>query len=301
MKVLVTGAGGFIGSHTVEGLRNSGHDVVCTDFTDSRWIKDIVRLDITKAEDITNFVAREKPDVVFHSAGKINKQGGIDIPLEDLMVNVGGTINVLEGMRKYGCKKIVFTSSGGTLYGDTLSQPAKEGHKKEPMSPYALNKILSEEYITLYNRLYGIEYVILRYTRVYGPRQYTGSSQGVPIIFIDNILKGIRPKIYGDGSQTRDFIYISDVVSANLSALSWRNEIVNIGTQTEVSILEVLNIIEKILGSNTEPEFLSERKADLRRVLLDITHAKELGWEPKVEIEEGLKKTVEWYKSELGI
>lgn len=301
MKVLVTGAGGFIGSHTVDGLRDSGHEVVCTDFTDSRWVKDIVKLNITKAEDVPKIFASEKPDVVFHSAGRINKQGGIDIPLEDLMVNVGGTINVLEGMRKSGCKKIVFTSSGGTLYGDTINQPAKEGHKKEPVSPYALNKILSEEYITLYNRLYGIEYVILRYTRVYGPRQYTGSSQGVPIIFIDNILKGIRPKIYGDGSQTRDFVYISDAVSANLSALSWKNEIVNIGTQTEISILEVLNIIKKILGSNTEPVFLSERKADLRRVLLDITHAKELGWKPKVEIEEGLKKTVEWYKSELGI
>lgn len=300
MRILVTGAGGFIGSHTVEGFRSAGHEVISTDYTDSKWIGDIIKLDIADAANVTKVLETYKPDVVFHCAGKINKAGGLEMPYEDLMVNLGGTVNILEAMRKTGCKKIIFTSSGGTLYGDIANQPASEDHEKEPISPYALNKILSEEYIKLYNRLYNIDFVILRYTRVYGPRQYTVGSQGVPTIFIDNLLKGVIPTIYGDGKQTRDFVYISDVVEANIRALSWKNETVNIGTQTEVSILEVLEIIKKILGSDIEPIFLHERKSDLKRVLLDITRAKSLGWEPKVGVEEGLRKTVEWYKTESG-
>jgi len=300
MKISVTGSGGFIGSHSVEGFRNKSYEVIPLGIIDSKWIRDIIKADITNSEDIKRVLLLERPDVVFHCAGKVNRAGGLDVPFEDLMVNVGGTINILEGMRKIDCNKIIFTSSS-TLYGDTHYQSAKETHKKTPLLPYSLNKLLSEEYIKFYSRLYGIKYVILRYARVYGPRQYHNATKGVPTIFIDDILRGERPKVYGDGSQTRDFVYISDVVEANIMALSWENKTVNIATQTEVSALELLNIIKRILKSDIEPEFLPKRKYDLERFLVDISLAKELGWKPKVSLEEGLTETINWYRSEMGL
>ncbi|AEF97183.1 SDR family oxidoreductase [Methanotorris igneus] len=305
MKILVTGGAGFIGSHIVDELIKNGHEVVILDNLVTGNKNNIN----PKAEfvegDITNKNLDEKIDfqdidVVIHQAAQINVRKSVEDPIYDGDVNVLGTLNILENMRRYDVKKIIYASSGGAVYGEPEYLPVDENHPIAPLSPYGLSKYCGEEYIKLYNRLYGIEYCILRYSNVYGERQDPRGEAGVISIFIDRILNNKNPIIFGDGNQTRDFVYVKDVARANLMALDWKNEIVNIGTGKETSVNELFKIIADELNYEDKPIYDKPREGEVRRIYLDIKKAEMLGWKPEVDLKEGIKRVVNWMKQMQG-
>ncbi|EHP87444.1 SDR family oxidoreductase [Methanotorris formicicus] len=302
MKVLVTGGAGFIGSHIVDELIKNGYEVVILDNLITGNRKNIN----PKAEfvegDITNKNLDEKInfhdiDVVIHQAAQINVRKSVENPIYDGDVNVLGTLNILENTRKYNVKKIIYASSGGAVYGEPEYLPVDENHPVVPLSPYGLSKYCGEEYIKLYNRLYGIEYCILRYSNVYGERQDPRGEAGVISIFIDRILNNKNPIIFGDGNQTRDFVYVRDVAKANLMALNWKNEVVNIGTGKETSVNELFKIIANELNYKDKAIYDDPREGEVRRIYLDIKKAEMLGWKPEVDLKEGIKRVVNWMRT----
>ncbi len=302
MRILVTGGAGFIGSNIVDKLLENDHDVVVLDNLATGNIENIKDKNVEYIADsiLDDNLNLSDIDVVIHHAAQINVRTSVDKPIYDGDVNILGTINILEKMRKYDVKKIIFASSGGAVYGEPQYLPVDEKHPINPMSPYGLSKFCGEEYIKLYSRLYGIKYAILRYSNVYGERQDPRGEAGVISIFIDKILNNERPTIFGDGTQTRDFVYVGDVCDANLMALKWKNnETVNIGTSNETSINKLFNIIAKELNFKETPIYDKPREGEVYRISLNIDRAKELGWEPKVSLEEGIKRTINWAKSNL--
>ncbi len=300
--ILVTGGAGFVGSHLVDRLIKEGYDVVVLDNLSTGSRENVnpkakfVRVDI-RSEDLDKLINYNDIEIVFHLAAQINVRRSVENPTYDGDINILGTINILELMRKYDINKIIFASSGGAVYGEPIYLPVDERHPIKPLSPYGLSKYVGEEYIKLYNRLYGIEYSILRYANVYGERQNPKGEAGVISIFVNKMLKGERPTIYGDGNQTRDFVYVGDVVDANILAMTWKNEIVNIGTGKETSVNEIFNVIRSILGFKKDPIYTSPRPGEVRRIYLDISKARSLGWEPKVDLHEGIRRVVEWMKN----
>jgi UDP-glucose 4-epimerase len=301
MKVLVTGGAGFIGSHIVDELVKNGYGVVVVDNLVT-GNKNNINPKVEFVEgDITNKNLDEKInfqeiDVVIHQAAQINVRKSVENPIYDGDINVLGTLNILENMRKYDVKKIIYASSGGAVYGEPKHLPVDENHPIAPLSPYGLSKYCGEEYIKLYNRLYGIEYCILRYSNVYGERQDPRGEAGVISIFIDRILNNESPVIFGDGNQTRDFVYVGDVARANLMAFDWKNEIVNIGTGKETSVNELFKVIADELNYKDKPIYDKPREGEVRRIYLDIKKAEKLGWKPEIDLKEGIKRVVGWMK-----
>ncbi|BAP63283.1 NAD-dependent epimerase/dehydratase family protein [Methanococcus maripaludis] len=291
MKILVTGGAGFIGSHIVDILIENGHDVSILDNLSTGNEKNInksakfINGDILdKNLDLTGF------DCVIHEAAQINVRTSVENPAFDGNINILGTINILEKIKEYNVKKIIFSSSGGAVYGEPEYLPVDEKHSLKPLSPYGLSKFCAEEYIKLYGRLYGIEYCILRYSNVYGERQDPLGEAGVISIFIDKMKKGESPVIYGDGNQTRDFVNVNDVAKANLMALNWKNDIVNIGSGKETSVNELFKIISSEIGFDKDPIYEKERDGEVYRIYIDYEKAKSLGWMPEVELKNGIKE-----------
>jgi len=290
LKILVTGGAGFIGSHIVDILIENGHDVSILDNLSTGSEKNLnssakfIKGDILdKNLNLTGF------DCVIHEAAQINVRKSVEDPVFDANINILGTINILEKMKEYGIKKIIFSSSGGAVYGEPVYLPVDEKHSVNPLSPYGLSKFCAEEYIKLYNRLYGIEYCILRYSNVYGERQDPLGEAGVISIFIDKMKKGEIPVIYGNGNQTRDFVNVKDVARANLMALDWKNEIVNIGSGNETSVNELFNIISSEVGFDKNPIYEKEREGEVYRIYIDYSKARGLGWKPEVKLTHGIK------------
>ncbi|MBG0768695.1 NAD-dependent epimerase/dehydratase family protein [Methanococcus maripaludis] len=291
MKILVTGGAGFIGSHIVDILIENGHDVSILDNLSTGNEKNLnskakfIKGDILdKNLDLTGF------ECVIHEAAQINVRTSVEDPVFDANINVLGTVNILEKIKEYAVKKIIFSSSGGAVYGEPEYLPVGEKHSVKPLSPYGLSKFCAEEYIKLYNRLYNIEYCILRYSNVYGERQDPLGEAGVISIFIDKMKKGESPVIYGDGNQTRDFVNVNDVAKANLMALDWKNDIVNIGSGKETSVNELFKIIASETGFNKDPTYEKEREGEVYRIYIDYEKAKSLGWMPEVELKNGIKE-----------
>ena len=299
VKVLITGGAGFIGSHVVDKYLDNDYEVVVLDNLSTGNLKNLNNKDIEfiNKDICDDDLNLEDIDIVIHHAAQINVRTSVEKPVYDGNINVLGTLNILEKMRKYDVKKIIFASSGGAVYGEPQYMPVDEKHPVAPMSPYGLSKFCGEEYIKLYNRLYGIEYTILRYANVFGERQDPMGEAGVISIFIDKIMNNQRPTIFGDGNQTRDFVYVGDVANANLMALNWKNEIVNIGTGKETSVNELYNVIANELNYNYKPIYDKPREGEVYRIALNINKAGELGWKPTVDLKEGIKRTVEWMKS----
>jgi len=308
-KVLVTGGAGFVGSHLSETLINKGCRVRILDnfMTGHREnISHLLKLDSVEfiEGDIRDpqscLKAADEVDIVFHEAAQINPVRAVEHPLFDFDINARGTLELLEACRKKDVKKVIFASTN--VYANPKYIPIDENHPIDLLSPYAAAKLSGEAYCIVYYNTYKIETVRLRYTNVYGPRQRsTKSESGVITIFIERVLKGLRPLIFGDGEQTRDFVYVSDVVQANiLAAESTRSqgEVFNIGFGEETSINTLANIILKIAGrEDLAPEYGPGRAADFRRCLVDITKARKvLGFNPTITLEEGLKKTIDWSK-----
>ena len=297
MKVLVTGGAGFIGSHLVDEALEEGYDVVTIDNLNNGKLENLnkdakfYKVDIVDIDNLSLVFEKEKPDYVIHLAAQISLRESLKNPIYDAEQNILGSINILECCRKFNVKKVVYASSAA-VYGFPKYLPVDEKHPINPFSPYGVSKHTVEHYLQYYHENFEIDYIILRYSNVYGERQDPLGEAGVIAIFIDKLKKGERPIIFGDGEQTRDFVYAKDVVEANLLALEkeTENKVFNISTNTETSVNELFKKIKEIMNSNINPIYKNPIK-EVRNIRLDNSLAeKELNWKPKVELNEGLKK-----------
>ena len=297
MTVLVTGGAGFIGSHVAEALVARGKDVVVLDDLSSGKREnlpegaELVEGDIREPQD--ELFAGVKPDVCFHLAAQADVRVSVARPEHDARINVIGTINLLEAAREHGTQ-LVFSSTGGAIYGE-CDGPAPEDAPRQPLAPYGTSKLAGEEYLATYNRLHGTKHVALRYGNVYGPRQDPHGEAGVVAIFFKRFLSGEQPKVFGDGKQTRDYVYVVDVVRATLAAAERDGGVYNVGTGRETSVVELFDLCRRVAGKgDVEPEFAPPRPGELQRSVLDVSRAvDELGWRPEHSLEEGLRETWE--------
>jgi UDP-glucose 4-epimerase len=303
MKVLVTGGAGFIGSHIVNKLIDRDYDVVVVDNMSTGTTERInpkaafYNFDIasTNLEHVMEF---EKPDFVIHHAAQIDVQSSLQDPLFDAHTNILGTINLLVQCRKLGVKKFVYASSAAA-YGDPAYLGVDEDHPIEPISFYGISKFAPEYYIKTFSKLSAMKYTILRYSNVYGIGQDPKGEGGVVSFFIDRMIQGETQVVYGDGEQTRDFIYVSDVADANVNALlHGNNTICNISSNKQITINELLEMLNLIAGTELEPMYLADRKGDIRHSYLDNSRAiRELQWKPRYSLISGLKETYRYYSS----
>lgn len=305
MNVIVTGGAGFIGSHIVDKLVDNGDKVIVIDNLSTGDINNVNDKAIFYEKDIRDkeileIFEKEKPDYVIHHAAQIDVQKSILDPVFDSDVNILGTINILECCRKCNVKKIVYASSAA-VYGDPEYLPVDEKHNVNPISYYGISKHTPEHFIKTYAHLYNIKYTILRYANVYGIRQDPKGEGGVVSIFMDMMLKGKNPTIFGDGKHSRDFIYVKDIADANILALyNGDNEILNIGTGQKTTIEELFNVMNDIIGNNLKVLYGPERKGDIVHSYYNISEAKnKLNWKPNYSIRDGLKLTIEYYKDKI--
>lgn len=303
MKILITGGAGFIGSNVVDGYISLGHEVAIIDnfLTGKRENVNIsakLYEGDLRDKDFVNFVLGDfGPDIVNHHGAHIDVRKAVEMPLLDAEINVLGSINLFNASVKNRVKRIIFASTGGALYGEPKTLPAKEDIPVNPLSPYGVSKYCAENYLNYFKKLYGIERVILRYANVYGPRQDPLGEAGVVAIFTGRILNNEKPIIYGDGNQTRDYIYVEDVVKANILALDGKEGTYNIGTSIETSVNDLLKMFSKIINKEIQPLYLPPRIGEVQRISLDVSKAKEeLGFMPEFSLEDGINKTIEWYK-----
>ena len=300
MAVVVTGGAGFIGSHVVEAVVARGEDVVVVDNLSSGKrgnLPDSVELVEQDIRDgLGDLFTRVKPTVCFHLAAQIDVRVSVSQPDFDADVNVLGTVRVLEAARGQGTK-VVFSSTGGAIYGE-CEAPAPEDAPRRPIAPYGTSKLAAEEYLSTYNRLYGTGHVSLRYGNVYGPRQDPHGEAGVVAIFFSTLLGGAAPKVFGDGAQTRDYVYVGDVARATVAAAASDGGVFNVGTGRETSVIELLGLCQQIAGTSFEPEFAPARPGELQRSVLDPSRAvDELGWRSEHSLENGLRETSEFFKA----
>jgi UDP-glucose 4-epimerase len=305
MKTLVTGGAGFIGSNLVDALLARGDEVTVLDDISTGKRENLeqalangAELELVDVRDpgaVSLLVSRTKPDVIFHLAAQIDVRKSVADPAHDARINVEGTVNVLSAAQAYGVPRVVNTSSGGAIYGEGRQIPAPEDHPVAPEAPYGLSKFCAEQYCEMFTRLHGLSTVSLRYGNVYGPRQDPLGEAGVIAIFCGKLLEGGTAIIFGSGEQTRDYVFVDDVVDSNLRAAE--SDVmgpINIGLGKEKSVLDIVEIIHGLAPDGFEPEHAAERPGEVQRIALDHTRAREeLGWDPKVELEEGLTRTLD--------
>ncbi len=302
MKILVTGGAGFIGSHVADALLAEGHEVHIMDDMSGGQSENIPaqatfhQMDICST-DVHALFAREQYDVLYHLAAQMDVRKSVADPMFDAGVNVVGFLNLMEAGRQNGLKKVVFSSTGGAIYGEPDYVPQDEAHTERPLSPYGITKLVTEKYLYFYEQSYGIQYVALRYANVYGPRQNPHGEAGVVAIFTKRMLQGGQPFINGDGLQTRDYVYVGDVVRANTAALQLTESgVFNIGTGVETDVVTLFRILNQHTNANVEEVHAEGQPGEQRRSVLSYDHAhQKLGWEPTVAIEDGLAKTVNWF------
>ena len=305
MKILVTGGAGFIGSHLVDALVDKEHEVVVIDNLSTGKKENLnsaakfYEIDISDQK-IADIFGREKFDIVFHHAAQIDLRKSVADPVFDLQVNVGGSLNLLENCVQHKVKKFIFASTGGAIYGDHEKIPTPESVVAKPTSPYGIAKLTVEHYLYYYNNVHKLDYAVLRYANVYGPRQNSKGEAGVVAIFCDKMLGGKQAVINGDGKQTRDYVYVGDVVRANLLALE--KDVCgsyNVGTGVETDVNTIFNELRKAIGAEVEEKHVESKAGEQQRSCLDWGLIKEeMGWEPKVRLEDGLKKVVEFFKKD---
>lgn len=297
MKAVVTGGAGFIGSHLVEELIKKGIEVHVLDNMTAGNLSNVHPLAVIHTEDVCSIEAKriilkEKPDVVFHLAAQADVARSINDPKYDADVNINGTINMLEACREITLKKFIFASTSG-VYGDLQKDLISEEDLTVPVSYYGLSKLTAESYIRLFNHLYGIPYTILRYGNVYGPRQTAKGEGGVVAVFLERLKKGMPLNIHGNGEQTRDFIYVKDIVQANIASIEGGNQhTVQISTTKSTSINQLLEILKQIHPSKIETLHTSTRIGDIKHSCLDNKKARQiLSWQPQFNILDGIKET----------
>ncbi|HOH60529.1 MAG TPA: NAD-dependent epimerase/dehydratase family protein [Candidatus Cloacimonadota bacterium] len=307
MKILITGAAGFIASHVADAFVEAGHDVVIVDNFRTGYPKNLnpkarfYELDVCDPR-LEYIFAKEKPDVVDHHAAQISVPLSVEDPLTDAEINVKGLINILENCVKHQVKKVIYISSGGAMYGEATEYPTSETYNPKPLSVYAINKMVGENYLYFYQKTYGLDYTVLRYANVFGPRQVSHGEAGVVSIFVEKLLAEETPtlNVYPEepDGMIRDYVYVKDVVAANLAALNkGSGEAFNIGTCIETSTRALFNEICRQMRLQIEPKKGAARKGDLRRSLLKIDKAKEeLGWEPRYTLAEGISEVIYYFK-----
>lgn len=299
MKIAVTGGAGFIASHIVDAYIGKGHEVhVLDDFSTGQRINlnpraAVHELDVTGSK-AAEWIAAVKPDILNHHAAQMDVRRSVADPAFDARVNIIGLVNLLEACKDVGVKKVIFSSSGGAVYGDREPIPANEEHPTLPLSPYGVSKLGGEFYLSYYHLAFGLPYVALRYANVYGPRQSSKGEAGVVAIFISQLLAGKSPVINGDGKQTRDYVFVGDVVRANIAALeSDYVGPVNIGTGIETDVVTICRLLRQGLESKPEALHGAAKLGEQRRSCLEVSlAARVLGWKPQVALQAGLEKTI---------
>lgn len=303
MKILVTGGAGFIGSHITDALIHRGHDVhVIDDLSGGRQEQvnpkaTFHQLDI-RDKSISELWKTHQYEVMYHLAAQMDVRKSVADPRFDADINIGGLLNLMESGRNQGLKKVVFSSTGGAIYGEPERVPQDESHTLQPLSPYGITKLCSEKYLHFYKESYGIEYVALRYGNVYGPRQNPHGEAGVVAIFCERMLDSKQPTIYGDGLQTRDYVFVTDVVAANLKALEFNgSDIFNVGTGVETNVVELFRTLRDAIAPAMVEQHAAGKPGEQKRSVLDNTKSKSvLGWAPQVEVSHGLRLVAEWFQ-----
>jgi len=303
-KILVTGGAGFIGGHLVDRLIKQGHQVIVVDNLSTGKRENLnpkakfYKTDICSPK-ISQIFQKEKLQIVFHYAAQVDVRKSVRDPVSDAKINILGTLNILNNCKKSKVKKFIFASTVG-VYGEPKTLPVKENHPLNPLAPYPISKLAIEKYLNFY-QTQGLDFVSLRCSNIYGPRQPTEIGEGgVIAIFINKILKGERPIIFGPGLQTRDFLYIDDAVETAILALKAKSgSIYNVGTNKEITINNLLKLIAKILKKNVKPIFQPLRQGEIIKSRIDFSKIKkELGWQPSHTLEEGLDETIKWFRNE---
>ena len=304
MKILITGGAGFIGSHIADKLLSIGHDVVIVDNL-STGKKEYLNpkaafyeVDVTNYDKLSEVFHREKPSIVNHHAAQVNVRLSLADPELDGRINVMGSLNVIKCAIEHGVKKIIFASTGGAIYGEPELIPVSEKAPTNPLSPYGVAKLAVEQYIRVIAGLNTLPYTILRYSNVYGPRQIVKGESGVIAVFTQRMLEEKKPVIFGDGSHTRDYVYVKDVVSANVLAMNaGAGGTYNIGTGIETDVNKVYDKLESELKTGIKPIHSDEVPGEVRHVALDCgLIRRELGWNPEYDLEKGVGETVKYYR-----
>ncbi len=308
MKALVTGGAGFIGSHVVDGYLAEGLEVVVVDDL-SRGARENVsprarfyQADIRDQAALQAVFEAEKPELINHHAAQIDVRRAVKEPIFDAECNIFGSIHLLELAVAYKVQRFIYASTGGAIYGEPKVLPASEETLVLPITPYGISKHTVEHYLSLYSILYGLPYVVLRYGNVYGPRQSSQGEAGVVAIFCEQMLQGNTPTIYGDGSKTRDYVEVSDVVRANVNALSLgEGEIFNVSSGIRTTDYGIFTAVREALHiPSFEPRYAPKRPGEVDHIGLDVSKARaRLAWQPQVELREGVKRTAEWFKKRL--
>lgn len=303
-KVLVTGGAGFIGSHIVDALVGLGHEVHILDDLSSGTrsnVPDAAVLHVmdVRAPEVSSLFEEEQFELLVHHAAQMDVRKSVTDPRYDADVNIGGLINLMEAGRKNGLKKVVFASTGGAIYGEPEYVPQDEAHTLKPLSPYGIAKLSSEKYLFFYKEQYGIEYVALRYGNVYGPRQNPHGEAGVVAIFAERMLAGESTTINGDGLQTRDYVFVRDVVAANLAAVRYAGSgVFNVGTAVETDVKTLWRVLQDLVDPSVKAVYGPGKPGEQRRSVLSFARSREaLGWEPTVDVRNGLRSTLEWFRN----
>ena len=307
MKIVVTGGAGFIGSHIVDGLLQREHEVHIIDDMSSGKPENLNpnaifhQIDIRDAQ-IETLWEKEQFEVMFHQAAQMDVRRSVADPQYDASVNVQGFLNLMEAGRKNGLKKVIFASTGGAIYGDPEVVPQPENHPLRPLSPYGITKLVSEHYLNFYHLTHGINYVVLRYANVYGPRQNPHGEAGVVAIFTEKMLRGEACFINGEGLQTRDYVYVKDVAKANMLALDYPEcDVFNVGTSIETNVIELFRLIKHFTGSNTPENHLPAKAGEQMRSVVDTRKLEEnTGWKQHYDLKIGLSETVGWFKNKVS-
>lgn len=304
MKILITGGAGFIASHVAEGYLRAGHEVAIVDDLSTGKEANLPaaarfqRCDITETAGMEEILARERPEIVNHHAAQMDVRRSVREPLFDARVNILGALGLLELAVKYKVRKFLYASTGGASYGQVSTVPVDEKYTTAPICHYGVSKLTLERYLFLYKYLYGLDYTVMRYPNVYGPRQNPFGEAGVVAIFAMQMLRGVRPTIFGDGSKTRDYVFVDDIVKANLAMLEkGSGEVLNLGCGEPVSDFRIFELVRAATAYRGKPRYAPVRPGEVEHIALDARRVREVaGWTPQVPLAEGIAATVSFIK-----
>lgn len=307
MKILVTGGAGFIASHLVDDLISQGHDVVIVDNLSTGKRENInpkavfYEEDICNTENLEKIFSKEGPDIVNHHAAQVDLRKSVSGPLHDAKINIMGSLGLMNLASKYNVKRFIYISTGGAVYGEPKYLPVDEKHTIDPQSQYGVSKHTVEHYLYVFRLTHGLNYIVLRYPNVYGPRQDPHGEAGVVAIFAEQILDGKQPTIFGDGTKTRDYVFVKDIISANTNVMfnqaNIDGEIFNIGWGKEVKDIEIFESVRDALGAGIGPIYDKKRQGEIDHICIDSTKIeKRLNWKPLTTLQEGIRQTASYYK-----
>jgi UDP-glucose 4-epimerase len=305
VRILVTGGAGFIGSNVADRFLADGHEVAILDNLSTGKRANLpagarfFETDLLDSEAVSRCLAEARPEIVSHHAAQIDVRHSVEDPVGDARINILGALHLFLACTRHQVRKVIYASTGGALYGEGQFLPATEEHPLRPESPYGASKLAVERYLALWKGLHGLDSTILRYPNVYGPRQDPHGEAGVNAIFIGLMLRGETPRIFGSGDQTRDYLYVDDVVDANVRALdAGSGETLNLGTGIGTSVNDIFRELQAILGFRGDPKREPPRPGEIQHITLDATRARKmLGWSPRTAFRAGLARTVEWSRA----